>query len=124
MCSYYIGGFTKSGFLRWFDLEIQNLGRFFGVVYRANFRLDLYCEFQGMGGDSRAVNGYDERSVDSAAAGEVGDHRNGEDDSESNALLPPRRGGMSRKSNKPRMKVRWNDSNGNNLAEILEFQPR
>ncbi|XP_022979377.1 uncharacterized protein LOC111479120 [Cucurbita maxima] len=81
------------------------------------------ASFEAMGGDSRAVNGYDERSVDSAAAGEVGDHRNSEDDSESNALLPPRRGGMSRKSNKPRMKVRWNDSNGNNLAEILEFQP-
>ena len=73
-----------------------------------------------MGGDSKDV----EETVDSVAAGEVGDSGKGEDYSESNALLPPRRGGMSRKSNKPRMKVRWTDSNGNNLAEILEFQPR
>ncbi|XP_008438474.1 uncharacterized protein LOC103483558 isoform X1 [Cucumis melo] len=77
-----------------------------------------------MDGDSKDVNGCKEKTMDSAAAGEVGDHSNGEEYSESNALLPPRRGGMSRKLNKPRMKVRWNDSNGNNLAEILEFQPR
>ncbi|KAA0049218.1 uncharacterized protein E5676_scaffold434G001950 [Cucumis melo var. makuwa] len=76
-----------------------------------------------MDGDSKDVNGCKEKTMDSAAAGEVGDHSNGEEYSESNALLPPRRGGMSRKLNKPRMKVRWNDSNGNNLAEILEFQP-
>uniref|UniRef100_A0A2P2JSC2 Uncharacterized protein MANES_15G044300 n=1 Tax=Rhizophora mucronata TaxID=61149 RepID=A0A2P2JSC2_RHIMU len=52
----------------------------------------------------------------------------GEDYSESNSLLPPRRGGMSRKSDKVRRKVRrkvqWNDKNGNKLVEILEFQPR
>lgn len=47
-----------------------------------------------------------------------------EKDSESNSLLPPRRGGMSKKPQKLRRKVQWNDRNGNKLVEILEFQPR
>lgn len=51
-------------------------------------------------------------------------HANGDDDSESNSLLPPRRGGMSRKSDKVRRKVQWNDRNGNKLVEVLEFEPR
>ena len=53
-------------------------------------------------------------------------HANGEDDSDSNSLLPPRRGGMSRKSeNKTRSrKVQWNDKNGNKLVEVLEYEPR
>ncbi|KAK7279199.1 hypothetical protein RJT34_24245 [Clitoria ternatea] len=53
----------------------------------------------------------------------VEDHVNGEDDSDSNALLPPRRGGMSRNSDKTRRKVQWNDKNGNKLAEVLEYEP-
>lgn len=48
-----------------------------------------------------------------------------EEDEESNALLSPRRGGMSKKPpRKVRRKVKWNDRNGNKLFEILEFQPR
>ncbi|XP_059632314.1 uncharacterized protein LOC132274960 [Cornus florida] len=47
--------------------------------------------------------------------------REGDDDSKS--LLPHRGGGISRKSEKPRRKVQWNDKNGNKLTEVLEFQP-
>ena len=47
----------------------------------------------------------------------------GEDYSESNSLLPPRRGGMSKNCDKVRRKVQWNDNNGNKLVEILEFEP-
>ncbi|KAG6759192.1 hypothetical protein POTOM_035661 [Populus tomentosa] len=49
---------------------------------------------------------------------------NGEDYSEFKALLPPRKGGMSRNSDKVRRKVQWNDNNGNKLVEVLEFEPR
>jgi len=54
----------------------------------------------------------------------VEDHVNGDDDSDSNSLLPPRRGGMSRNCDKTRRKVQWNDRNGNKLAEVLEYEPR
>lgn len=46
-----------------------------------------------------------------------------EEDDESAALLLPRRGGLSKKTVKPKRKVQWNDNNGNNLTEVLEFQP-
>lgn len=49
---------------------------------------------------------------------------NGEDYNEFKPLLPPRKGGMSRNSDKVRRKVQWNDNNGNKLAEVLEFEPR
>lgn len=49
---------------------------------------------------------------------------NGDEDSESNSLLPPRKGGISRKTNKTRRKVQWNDRNGNKLVEVLEYEPR
>ncbi|KAF9673601.1 hypothetical protein SADUNF_Sadunf10G0041100 [Salix dunnii] len=48
---------------------------------------------------------------------------NGEDYSEFKALLPPRKGGMSRTSDKVSRKVQWNDNNGNKLVEVLEFEP-
>ncbi|KAK7243042.1 hypothetical protein RIF29_37826 [Crotalaria pallida] len=48
---------------------------------------------------------------------------NGDDEKDSNSLLPPRRGGMSRKSDKTRRKVQWNDKNGNKLAEVLVYEP-
>lgn len=50
-------------------------------------------------------------------------NRDDGEDSESNSLLPPRRGGMSRRQDKVRRKVQWNDRNGNKLVEVLEFQP-
>lgn len=39
------------------------------------------------------------------------------------SLLPPRRGGLSRKLEKSQRKVMWNDNCGNKLAEVLEYQP-
>ncbi|KAA8548866.1 hypothetical protein F0562_000550 [Nyssa sinensis] len=53
----------------------------------------------------------------------VGLDGDGEVDNESKSLLPARKGGIERKSEKPRRKVQWNDKNGNKLAEVLEFQP-
>ncbi|MED6194139.1 hypothetical protein PIB30_025695 [Stylosanthes scabra] len=53
-------------------------------------------------------------------------HVNGEDDSVSKSLLPPRRGGMSRKSDnrtRSRRRVQWNDKNGKKLFEVLEYEP-
>ena len=52
--------------------------------------------------------------------------RNGEDDSDSNSLLPLRKGGISRKSDKTyrKRKVQWNDRIGNKLVEVLEYEPR
>uniref|UniRef100_A0A2P2L5U1 Uncharacterized protein LOC105632180 n=1 Tax=Rhizophora mucronata TaxID=61149 RepID=A0A2P2L5U1_RHIMU len=47
----------------------------------------------------------------------------GADYSDSNSLLPPRRGGMSRNSEKVPRKVQWNDKKGNKLVEVLEFEP-
>ncbi|KAK4765898.1 hypothetical protein SAY87_007540 [Trapa incisa] len=47
----------------------------------------------------------------------------GEENSEMKALLPPKGGIMSKNVEKTRRKVQWNDRNGNNLAEVLEFQP-
>ncbi|GFZ10719.1 hypothetical protein Acr_22g0001170 [Actinidia rufa] len=51
---------------------------------------------------------------------------NGEvqEDKETVSLLPSRRGGLSKKAGRPRLKVQWNDKDGNKLAEIVEFQPR
>ncbi|KAJ1381106.1 hypothetical protein SESBI_45455 [Sesbania bispinosa] len=76
--------------------------------------------------DPKDANNYimDKPVVASALGGEkVEDHANGEDDSDSNSLLPPRRGGMSRNCDKTHRKVQWNDKNGNKLAEVLEYEP-
>ncbi|PSR97940.1 GTPase [Actinidia chinensis var. chinensis] len=50
---------------------------------------------------------------------------NGEvqEDKETVSLLPSRRGGLSKKAGRPRLKVQWNDKDGNKLAEIVEYQP-
>ncbi|KAE8735985.1 Actin-related protein 2/3 complex subunit 2 [Hibiscus syriacus] len=47
----------------------------------------------------------------------------GENYSESNTLLPPKKGGILRKSERTDRKVQWNDKNGNKLAEIIVFEP-
>ncbi|KAI9078826.1 hypothetical protein K1719_039284 [Acacia pycnantha] len=65
----------------------------------------------------------DNKPVASVDAEKIEDRTNGEDDSDSHSLLPPRRGGLSSKSNKTRRKVQWNDRNGNKLVEVLEFVP-
>ncbi|XP_047319285.1 uncharacterized protein LOC124922607 [Impatiens glandulifera] len=46
-----------------------------------------------------------------------------DEDNVTEALLPARKGGLSKKSGKPNRKVQWNDINGNKLAEVKEFQP-
>lgn len=56
--------------------------------------------------------------------GKVELNGNPEEDNETVSLLPSRRGGLSKNSSKPRLKVQWNDKDGNKLAEVVEFQPR
>ncbi|KAG6664641.1 uncharacterized protein LOC122300651 [Carya illinoinensis] len=74
--------------------------------------------------DAKVVSGSKSKALVVTDLLKVEDRRvNGEEDSESNSLLPPRRGGMSRKSEKTRLKVQWNDKNGNKLAEVMEFYP-
>ncbi|KAK4787568.1 hypothetical protein SAY86_011401 [Trapa natans] len=51
------------------------------------------------------------------------DRVGGDDESEMKSLLPLIKGGMPRKSEKTVRKVRWKDSIGNKLVEVLEFQP-
>lgn len=71
-----------------------------------------------------ATNGCKTEKSETTDSQRVEENVNGDEDSESNSLLPPRRGGMSRKTNKTRRKVQWNDKNGNKLVEVLEFEPR
>lgn len=74
--------------------------------------------------DAKDVNGCKTKAVGGIDSAKVADHHvNGEEDSESNSLLPPRRGGMSRKSEKTQRKVQWNDRNGNKLTEVMVFDP-
>lgn len=70
-----------------------------------------------------ATNGCKTEKSETTDSQRVEENVNGDEDSESNSLLPPRRGGMSRKTNKTRRKVQWNDKNGNKLVEVLEFEP-
>lgn len=39
-------------------------------------------------------------------------------------VLLPRKGGLSTNSGKKNHKVQWNDNDGNNLTQVLEYQPR
>ncbi|XWS53760.1 hypothetical protein CRYUN_Cryun10bG0027900 [Craigia yunnanensis] len=73
--------------------------------------------------DVKDVNGHKNKTLGTIDSPKVEDHTDGQDYSESNSLLPPKKGGMSRKPEKTRRKVQWNDKNGNKLAEILEFEP-
>ncbi|XP_022740194.1 uncharacterized protein LOC111292201 [Durio zibethinus] len=73
--------------------------------------------------DVKDVNGHKNKTLGTIDSPKVEDHADGEDYCESNSLLPPKKGGMSRKPEKTRRKVQWNDKNGNKLAEILEFEP-
>ncbi|XP_019441099.1 PREDICTED: uncharacterized protein LOC109346150 isoform X2 [Lupinus angustifolius] len=72
------------------------------------------------------VNGNMNKPMASLEASKVEGHANSEDDSDSKSLLPPRIGGMSRKSDNSkthRKKVQWNDKNGKKLVEVLEYEP-
>ncbi|CAG7907789.1 unnamed protein product [Brassica rapa] len=47
-----------------------------------------------------------------------------EEESESQCLLPPpRKGGMCRSTDKIKRTVQWNDNKGDNLAEVLVYEP-
>ncbi|MBA0585326.1 uncharacterized protein LOC105796765 [Gossypium raimondii] len=73
--------------------------------------------------DVKEVNGHKRNSLSSIDSTETEDHTDGEEYSESNSLLLPKKGGMSRKSEKTRRKVQWNDRNGDKLVEVMEFEP-
>ncbi|KAK6929716.1 hypothetical protein RJ641_003810 [Dillenia turbinata] len=79
-----------------------------------------------MDSNVRDVNGTEDKVSGRVEGKEVGisGEREGESDSEKEALLLPRAGGISKRPHKPRLKVQWNDKNGNKLVEVLEFQPR
>ncbi|CAH1441305.1 unnamed protein product [Lactuca virosa] len=46
-----------------------------------------------------------------------------DEEDESKKLLLPKKGGLSKKSGKKHRKVQWNDRNGHDLTEVLEYQP-
>ncbi|KAI4318151.1 hypothetical protein L6164_025955 [Bauhinia variegata] len=73
--------------------------------------------------DVKDTNGSINKPAATLCTPKVENPVNGEYDNDSNSLLPPRRGGMSRNSDNTRRKVQWNDKNGNKLAEVLEFEP-
>ncbi|XP_022722918.1 uncharacterized protein LOC111280033 [Durio zibethinus] len=73
--------------------------------------------------DVKDVKGHKNKTLGTIDALKVEDHTEGEDYSESYSLLPPKKAVMSRKPEKTRRKVQWNDKNGNKLAEVLEYQP-
>ncbi|KAJ1383931.1 hypothetical protein SESBI_42943 [Sesbania bispinosa] len=51
-------------------------------------------------------------------------HADKDNDNDSNSLLPLRRGGISLKLDKTYRKVQWNDTIGNKLVEVLEYELR
>lgn len=74
--------------------------------------------------DANDVNGTRQELLETVDSEKLDNHTDGEEYSESKSLLPPRKGGMSRKPDKTRRKVQWNDKNGDKLVEVLEFEPR
>lgn len=77
-----------------------------------------------MAKDVKDANGLKNKPLMNMDSPKVKGHADHSDCCELNFLLPPRRGGMSRNSEKVRRKVQWNDNNGNKLVEVLEFEPR
>ena len=78
-----------------------------------------------MDNDVMDANGFTQKPLMTVDSEKVENHTDDREDySESNTLLPPRRGGMSRNPERVRRKVQWNDNNGNKLAEVLVFEPR
>ncbi|EEF34047.1 conserved hypothetical protein [Ricinus communis] len=74
--------------------------------------------------DVMDTNGFTNKPLMTVDSEKVENHSDDREDySESNTLLPPRTGGMSRNPERVRRKVQWNDNNGNKLAEVLVFEP-
>ncbi|CAH8331708.1 unnamed protein product [Eruca vesicaria subsp. sativa] len=83
-------------------------------------------------GEAKEANGCESNSnnkavVISVKSSEVEDQiseEEEEEESESQCLLPPpRKGGMSRSTDKIKRTVQWNDNKGDNLAEVLVYEP-
>ncbi|KAL0722252.1 hypothetical protein Bca4012_036851 [Brassica carinata] len=78
-------------------------------------------------GEAKEANGCengDEAIVVSLKSNEPEDQiSEEEEESESQCLLPPRKGGMSRSTDKIKRSVQWNDIKGDNLAEVLVYEP-
>lgn len=73
--------------------------------------------------DFKEANGHKNEPLVTVEPPNGEDQTDGEEDSELNSLLPPKKGGMPKKSDKIRRKVQWNDKNGNKLVEVVEFEP-
>ncbi|KFK31050.1 hypothetical protein AALP_AA6G061900 [Arabis alpina] len=76
-------------------------------------------------GEVKEANGCESKDiVVSLKSSEVEDQiEEEEEESESQCLLPPRKGGMSRSTDKIKRTVQWNDNKGDNLAEVLVYEP-
>ncbi|KAJ0240147.1 hypothetical protein HA466_0228230 [Hirschfeldia incana] len=78
-------------------------------------------------GEDKEANGCengDKAVVVSLKSSEVEEQISEEEESESQCLLPPpRKGGMSRSTDKIKRTVQWNDIKGDNLAEVLVYEP-
>ncbi|KAJ9182325.1 hypothetical protein P3X46_006329 [Hevea brasiliensis] len=74
--------------------------------------------------DVNDANGFTNKPLITVDSEKVENHADDREDySESKTLLPPRRGGMARNPHRVRRKVQWNDNNGNELTEVLIFEP-
>ncbi|EOA28200.1 hypothetical protein CARUB_v10024392mg [Capsella rubella] len=76
-------------------------------------------------GEGKEANGCENKAIVSLDNSQIDDQISEEDESsESQCLLPPRKGGMSRSTDKIKRTVQWNDNKGDNLAEVLVYEPR
>lgn len=97
-------------------LELSNFGGSLNKFSRK--RAFFYCVFLAMDTKNKEFKGEKNKYVDSVEASKD------EDDESKALLLPCKKGGLSKNKGKPKRKVQWNDTNGNKLTEVLEFQPR
>ncbi|ANM62314.1 putative light-harvesting complex-like protein OHP2 [Arabidopsis thaliana] len=74
-------------------------------------------------GEGKEANGCENKAIVSLNSSEIEDQIFEEEESESQCLLPPRKGGMSRSTDKIKRTVQWNDIKGDNLAEVLVYEP-
>ncbi|CAH8264599.1 unnamed protein product [Arabidopsis lyrata] len=74
-------------------------------------------------GEGKEANGCENKAIVSLNSSEIEDQISEEEESESQCLLPPRKGGMSRSNDKIKRTVQWNDNKGDNLAEVLVYEP-
>lgn len=78
-------------------------------------------------GEAGEASGCESKAIVSLSSSKIEDQiseEEEEEESESQCLLPPRKGGMSTSSDKIKRTVQWNDNKGDNLAEVLVYEPR